>query len=104
MSFSAAMTTSRRRWLRLSLSLWMAPRSEVDRQRRVGSDETLLAQVAPKVMRNLGFERGVVLIDTIRSTRAGNDGGGSRMRERELQRGGLDWDPVSLSQRLDLCH
>src|SRR5262245_17832302 len=77
--------------------------SAVNRQRGGRSDQALLPQVAPEVARDLRLERVVVLPDATGPAGAGDDRDDGWVRERDLQRGGLDRHAVALGKSLDPC-
>src|SRR5262249_1597482 len=73
----------------------------IDRQRRVWSDEQLFAYFAPEVTRDDGRECGMVFRNSFGTAGTWDDGGRGGVGERELQRGGLDGDPVALGEGRD---
>src|SRR5262249_7921106 len=73
----------------------------IDWQGCVWGNAPLLPQFMPEVVRHLPFQRGNVLRDPVWLARARNDCGRCRMREREMQRCGLDWNLVTIRQRFD---
>src|SRR5262245_37063444 len=62
-------------------TLMLPPRSGVDGERCIGSDESQLTKLPPEVVRDLRFERGVVLLDALGLARTRDDRCRSRMSQ-----------------------